>query len=563
MAQNFQLETLGLSKEIIENARNIHAAKGDGIVDILIQQKAIAETDLLQAMSSQFGVPFVADLSMEDLNIDFTKQIPIQYLRKHKMVPLETPDDTLIAVNDPSDFQALDDLRHMLGREDVQVILSTRAAILSAINMAYDLGQDSSEEFIQDMNGESPDSIISEIEETADLLDDTSDAPVIKLVNLLLSRAVKARASDIHIEPFQQSLVIRYRIDGILYNIMNLPKGIQSSLASRIKIMAKLDIAEKRLPQDGRIDVKIGDKAIDIRVSIIPIAFGERIVLRLLDKTGSIFKLTDLGIDLERLTVLHNLIHSPYGIILVTGPTGSGKTTTLYAALSTINNPEINIITIEDPIEYQIEGIGQIQVNPKIDLTFANGLRSIVRQDPDVILVGEIRDKETAEIAIQSSLTGHLVFSTLHTNDASSTITRLIDMKMEPFLISSSVIAIIAQRLVRTLCPDCKESYTPGYESLASIGIETEMLENNKIYRSMKCPACMNTGYRGRTAIFEMMVLNDDLKKLILKTSDANQIRSEAIKSGMSTLLHDGARKVLEGITSIEEVYRVTGVQSL
>ena len=560
MAQNFQLETPGLSKEIIEDARNIHAAKGDGIVDILIQQKAIAETDLLQAMSSQFGVPFVADLSMEDLNIDFTKQIPIQYLKKHKMVPLETPDDTLIAVNDPSDFQALDDLRHILGREDVQVILSTRAAILSAINMAYDLGQDSSEEFIQDMNGESPDSIISEIEETADLLDDTSDAPVIKLVNLLLSRAVKARASDIHIEPFQQSLVIRYRIDGILYNIMNLPKGIQSSLASRIKIMAKLDIAEKRLPQDGRIDVKIGDNAIDIRVSMIPIAFGERIVLRLLDKTGTIFKLTDLGIDLERLTVLHKLIHSPYGIILVTGPTGSGKTTTLYAALSTINNPEINIITIEDPIEYQIEGIGQIQVNPKIDLTFANGLRSIVRQDPDVILVGEIRDKETAEIAIQSSLTGHLVFSTLHTNDAASTITRLIDMKMEPFLISSSVIAIIAQRLVRTLCPDCKESYTPGYESLASIGIETKMLENNKIYRSMKCPACMNTGYRGRTAIFEMMVLNDDLKKVILKTSDANQIRSEAIKSGMSTLMHDGARKVLEGITSIEEVYRVTGM---
>ena len=560
MAQNFQLETPGLSKEIIEDARNIHAAKGDGIVDILIQQKAIAETDLLQAMSSQFGVPFVADLSMEDLNIDFTKQIPIQYLKKHKMVPLETPDDTLIAVNDPSDFQALDDLRHILGREDVQVILSTRAAILSAINMAYDLGQDSSEEFIQDMNGESPDSIISEIEETADLLDDTSDAPVIKLVNLLLSRAVKARASDIHIEPFKQSLVIRYRIDGILYNIMNLPKGIQSSLASRIKIMAKLDIAEKRLPQDGRIDVKIGDNAIDIRVSMIPIAFGERIVLRLLDKTGTIFKLTDLGIDLERLTVLHKLIHSPYGIILVTGPTGSGKTTTLYAALSTINNPEINIITIEDPIEYQIEGIGQIQVNPKIDLTFANGLRSIVRQDPDVILVGEIRDKETAEIAIQSSLTGHLVFSTLHTNDAASTITRLIDMKMEPFLISSSVIAIIAQRLVRTLCPDCKESYTPGYESLASIGIETKMLENNKIYRSMKCPACMNTGYRGRTAIFEMMVLNDDLKKVILKTSDANQIRSEAIKSGMSTLMHDGARKVLEGITSIEEVYRVTGM---
>jgi len=557
---DFQLSKYGISEETIADARRIQVAKGGSIVDILIQKKAITETDILEAMSTQFDIPLWPNLPTEDLKTDFTKLIPIQYFKKHKMVPLETPFGMLIAVNDPFNFQPLDDLRHILNMEDTQIVLSTHAAILSAINLVYDLGSDSAEEFIQDMNGESPDSIISEIEETADLLDDTSDAPIIKLVNLMLSRAVKDRSSDIHIEPYQNSLVIRYRIDGVLYNILNLPKRIQSSLISRVKIMAKLNIAEKRLPQDGRIDVKIGDKNVDIRVSAIPTAFGERVVLRLLDKTSTIFKLTDLGIDSERFNLLNNLIKSPYGIILVTGPTGSGKTTTLYAALSTINNPEINIITIEDPIEYQIEGIGQIQVNPKIDLTFANGLRSIVRQDPDVILVGEIRDRETVEIAIQSSLTGHLVFSTLHTNDAASAITRITDMGIEPFLLTSSVIAIIAQRLVRILCPACKEEYIPDDKSLAKISIDKETLDNHKIYRRKGCPACMNTGYRGRTAIFEMMALNDHLKKLILKTSDANQIRKDAAESGMSTLSQDGARKVLEGTTTIEEVLRVTRI---
>ena len=557
---DFQLSKYGISEETIADARRIQVAKGGSIVDILIQKKAITETDILEAMSTQFDIPLWPNLPTEDLKTDFTKLIPIQYFKKHKMVPLETPFGMLIAVNDPFNFQPLDDLRHILNMEDTQIVLSTHAAILSAINLVYDLGSDSAEEFIQDMNGESPDSIISEIEETADLLDDTSDAPIIKLVNLMLSRAVKDRSSDIHIEPYQNSLVIRYRIDGVLYNILNLPKRIQSSLISRVKIMAKLNIAEKRLPQDGRIDVKIGDKNVDIRVSAIPTAFGERVVLRLLDKTSTIFKLTDLGIDSERFNLLNNLIKSPYGIILVTGPTGSGKTTTLYAALSTINNPEINIITIEDPIEYQIEGIGQIQVNPKIDLTFANGLRSIVRQDPDVILVGEIRDRETVEIAIQSSLTGHLVFSTLHTNDAASAITRITDMGIEPFLLTSSVIAIIAQRLVRILCPACKEEYIPDDKSLAKISIDKETLDNHKIYRRKGCPACMNTGYRGRTAIYEMMALNDHLKKLILKTSDANQIRKDAAESGMSTLSQDGARKVLEGTTTIEEVLRVTRI---
>jgi general secretion pathway protein E len=410
------------------------------------------------------------------------------------------------------------------------------------------------------MNDESPDSIISEIEETGDLLDDAGDAPMIKLVNLMLSQAIKDRASDIHIEPYQNSVKVRYRIDGMLYNILNLPRKIQSALVSRIKIMAKLNIAERRLPQDGRIDVKIGDKSTDIRVSVIPTAFGERVVLRLLDKTGTILNLSDLGLDQGRIGVFNDLIKSPYGIVLVTGPTGSGKTTTLYAALSTINSPEINIITIEDPIEYQIDGIGQIQVNPKIDLTFATGLRSIVRQDPDVILVGEIRDKETAEIAIQSSLTGHLVFSTLHTNDAASAVTRLIDMEIEPFLISSSMIAIIAQRLVRVLCPKCRESYAPDAESIANLGIDHSELSSRTIFRKKGCPACMHTGYRGRTAIFEIMVMSEDMKRLILKTSDSNHIHDEAIRHGMKTLMQDGTRKIMEGTTTIEEVLRVTRI---
>ena len=511
-------------------------------------------------MSVKLDIPFWPKLPAEDVKADFTKKIPIQFLKKHKLAPMKTADGAFIAVNDPSDFPPIDDLRRILDWEDAGIVLSTSSAILSAINVAYDQGSGSAEEFIQDMAEESPDSIISEIEETADLLDDTSDAPVIKLVNLMLSRAIKDRASDIHIEPYQSSLSVRYRIDGVLYNALNLPKRIQSSLTSRIKVMAKLNIAEKRLPQDGRINIKIGDRSVDIRVSVIPIAFGERVVMRLLDKTDTTFKLINLGIDEERFKSFDGLIRSPYGIVLVTGPTGSGKTTTLYAALSTINHPEINIITIEDPIEYQIEGIGQIQVNSKIGLTFASGLRSIVRQDPDVILVGEIRDLETAEIAIQSSLTGHLVFSTLHTNDAASAVTRLIDMGIESFLVTSSVIAIIAQRLVRTLCHECRETYEPDDKSLAKIGIGRDILKDRKIYRKRGCPACMNTGYMGRTAIFEMMILDDHLKKLILKTSDTNQIGKEAIKLGMTTLLQDGVRKILEGTTTIEEVLRVTRI---
>jgi general secretion pathway protein E len=557
---DMRLIARGAPAEVLAEIRGLVRANGAGMVDLLIQKKVLPETDLLAALGEEYDIPFWEALPTDHIDTGFTALFSIQYLKKQKMVPLDTPQGFVVAVNDPANFQAADDLCRLLGLPERQVVLATQESIQAAINLAYDLSRSTAKEFFQEMNEESTDSLISEIEETGDLLDETSDAPIIKLVNLLLSGAIKDRASDIHIEPYHGNVKIRYRIDGILYDILSLPRKIHSPLVSRVKIMAKLNIAEKRLPQDGRIEIKVADRSVDIRVSTIPTAFGERVVLRLLDKTASILMLSDLGMDNRKVGIFNRLIKSPYGIVLVTGPTGSGKTTTLYAALTSINQPAVNIITIEDPIEYQIDGIGQIQVNPKIDLTFAQGLRSIVRQDPDVILVGEIRDRETAEIAIQSSLTGHLVFSTLHTNDAASAVTRLIDMGIEPFLVTSSVIAIIAQRLVRVLCPKCKEAYTPDDESLANLGIDKNHLDRHSLYRKQGCAACMNTGYRGRTAIFEILILDDPLKRLILKTSDANQIQDEAMKRGMTNLLVDGARKVLEGTTTIEEVFRVTRI---
>ncbi|MEE9420094.1 MAG: type II secretion system ATPase GspE [Desulfatiglandaceae bacterium] len=552
------VESCGLSQEVLNEALEFQEERGGRIGEILIRRKAISESDLLGALSIQFDLPFTLTLPLEGLKTEFAQEVPIQFLKKYRMVPVITSNGTYVAINDPLLFQPLDDLQSLLGLESREVVLAPHSAIASVINLAYDMSGDSAEQVIQDMHEEDTDLIISEIEKTGDLLDDTSDAPIIKLVNLMLSQAVKARASDIHIEPSQNRLKIRHRVDGILYDMLSPPRHIQATLTSRIKIMAKMNIAEKRLPQDGRIEIRIADKDIDIRVSTIPIAFGERVVLRLLDKTTILLRVSELGMPGYQLEKFDRLIRSPHGILLVTGPTGSGKTTTLYAALSTINRTDINIITIEDPIEYQIEGIGQIQVNPKIDLTFANGLRSIVRQDPDVILVGEIRDLETAQIATHSALTGHLVFSTLHTNDSAGAITRLIHMGIEPFLVTSSVTAILAQRLVRVVCDSCKEEYTPEEESLREIGITPEMSEGKKIYRGRGCPLCLNTGFRGRTGIFELMILDETLMNQILKTSDANAIKRMAIERGMMTLRHDGAQKVLNGITTIEEVFRVT-----
>jgi len=406
--------------------------KTDGDVgEILCRKMVITEEQLLEARGIQYQLPVWDKIPLENIQRNFTQKVPIQFLKKYHMLPLEitAPSDEApegssendieghntaekieaIAVLDPADFQPLDDLAGLLGMETFEIVLSTGDEIIAAINFAYDMSRDSAEQLVQDMEADDG-MVIGEIEATADLLDDTSDAPIIKLVNHILSQSIKARASDIHIEPYQDSFKVRYRVDGILYDLLTPPKWIQASLISRIKVMAKINIAEKRLPQDGRLESKIGNMQIDVRVSTIPTAFGERVVLRLLNKTSSLLKLSDLGLSPDRLTTMEGLVSSPNGIILMTGPTGSGKTTTLYAILSSLNSPDINIITIEDPIEYQINGISQIQVNPKIDLTFARGLRSIVRQDPDVVLVGEIRDHETAEIAVQSALTGHLVF---------------------------------------------------------------------------------------------------------------------------------------------------------
>ncbi len=551
------LEISGLNQESLDKGLEIQKDKGGRIGEILLHQKAIQEVDLARALGRQLGLEFTPSLP-SDINTDFTDQVPIHFLKKFRMIPLVGPEGNSLVVYDPFLFQAQDELCQLLEWDEVEIVVGPLNAIINAISFAYDISRDTAEEVIQDLHEEDPDLIISEIEETGDLLDNTSDAPVIKLVNLMFSQAVRAGASDIHIEPFKSRVAIRQRVDGILYDMFTPPAHIQAALVSRIKVMAKLNIAEKRLPQDGRTEIRIADKNVDVRVSTLPTAYGERVVLRLLDKSSILLKLTDLGMTPERLKIFDTLIHAAHGIILVTGPTGSGKTTTLYAALSTINNTDINIITVEDPIEYQMEGIGQVQVNPKIDLTFAKGLRSIVRQDPDVILVGEIRDMETAEIAIQSALTGHLVFSTLHTNDSSSAVTRLIDMGIEPFLLTSSVNAVLAQRLIRRLCKTCREPIEPDQESLQSIGITPEMLNGNTIYRDMGCPDCLQTGHRGREGIFELLLMDDDIKTTILRTSDANAIKKLAVQHGMITMRRDGVRKVLEGITTIEEVFRVT-----
>ena len=574
-------DNFGISREVLDETQKIKTEKGENTGEILLRKKVITESQLLEALSIQYNIPFWPDLPFETIGNDVTTNVPIQFLKKYIMVPLANnskPVDLendidldgskderknrfktqfIIAINDPTSFQPLDDLVSILGLNDYDIVISTRDTILSAINLAYDLNRDSAEQLVQDME-ENGSSIISEIEDTADLLDDTSSAPIIKLVNHILSQSIKARASDIHIEPYQDSFKVRYRVDGILYDLLTPPKWIQAPLISRIKVMAEMNIAEKRLPQDGRLEVKMGDQDIDVRVSTIPISFGERVVLRLLNKTAKLFTLSNLGLLPKKLNLLENLVKSPNGIILVTGPTGSGKTTSLYAVLSSINTPEINIITVEDPVEYQLKGVSQIQVNPKIDLTFAQGLRSIVRQDPDVILIGEIRDKETAEIAVQSALTGHLVFSTLHTNDAASAITRLVDMGVEPFLISSSVIAVVAQRLARVLCSSCKECYLPESIALSRIGLTVDQTKKSNICKAKGCKECLNTGYKGRIGLFEIMVLRDKLKNLILKTFDSNLIKSAALKTGMVSLRHDGVLKVLSGMTTIEEVLRVT-----
>jgi general secretion pathway protein E len=385
-------------------------------------------------------------------------------------------------------------------------------------------------------------------------MDVTHEAPIIRLVNVILTQAFKREASDIHIEPLSREIMVRFRIDGILYEIFSIPKRFHAHIVSRLKVMASLDIAEKRIPQDGRMKVKVADKSVDIRMSVIPMAFGERVVLRLLDKKVSLLGLGEMGLPKNNLEKFQRLINKSSGILLATGPTGSGKTTTLYAAINRINSTEKNIITIEDPIEYELNQVGQIQVNPKADLTFANGLRSILRHDPDVIMVGEIRDRDTVEIAVQASLTGHLVFSTLHTNDAAGALTRLIDMGVEPFLIASSLIAVIAQRLVRKVCPHCRTSFIPERSVMDELGLSKDQI----LYKGTGCSDCMNTGYKGRTGIFELLEVDDQIREHIKNRADSVTIKETALRKGMATLFEDGLMKARAGITTLDEVMRVS-----
>lgn len=533
--------------------------KGKSLSNLLIEKGLIAEEELYESISLKMKVPYVPNLREEKVDPKLISRVPISFSKKNKMIPLKVEDGILtVATSDPLNYEALDDLRFILGCRGVETIFSSEREIMRAINLFYEQSTDSPEEMIQSLDAESSHKILHEIEETADILEVDEEAPVIKLVNLILFQAVKERASDIHIEPFPKELKVRYRIDGVLYHRFDPPKRFQSAIISRLKVMAKLDIAEKRLPQDGRIPIKIADKEIDIRVSIIPTSFGERVVLRLLDKTNLLLGLEEIGLAPDQLRTMDDLIHRPQGMILVTGPTGSGKTTTLYAALNRINSPDKNIITIEDPIEYQLSGIGQMQVNPKIGLTFAQGLRSVLRHDPDVILVGEIRDSETAEIAIQAALTGHLVFSTLHTNDAASAATRLVDMGVEPFLVASVVRAIVAQRLIRVICSDCRGRYIPEPDVLKEMGLDFGQLPAGQLYYGTGCPACAQTGFRGRTGIYEILHVSEPIRQLIMRKADSVTIARQAGEEGMRTLRADGLRKVMAGITTIDEVLRVT-----
>lgn len=489
-------------------------------------------------------VPFVLD------------GVSYRFIKENRVIPLDFKNNMLkVVMADPLDREIIDSLRVAVGAE-IAVYTSDGVLIDEYISKFYGQEAQNIKGIIEDMDGEALEFIHDEEEDVGHLKDLASEAPIIKLCNLFISRAVESRASDIHIEPFEDELKVRYRIDGVLHDAETAPKRLQAAIVSRIKIMSKMNIAERRLPQDGRIRLRVGEREIDLRVSTIPIVHGEGVVMRILDKESVIVDLDQLGFFPETLTTFNGLIKKPNGIVLVTGPTGSGKTTTLYGALDKVNAPDKKIITVEDPVEYQLKGVNQIQVKTQIGLDFSNTLRHIVRQDPDIIMIGEVRDLATAEIAIQSALTGHLVFSTLHTNDAPSAITRLLDMGVENFLLSSTVRGILAQRLVRVICPKCKEPDTSGADQseLNMLGLK----EDTPLFRGKGCEACAYTGYHGRKGIFELLVVNEPVRKMILKNADAGETREVARANGMKTLLEDGVEKVKRGMTTLREVLRVT-----
>jgi general secretion pathway protein E len=552
------VEDGAVSEDILDKARE-RLRDGKTLCDVLQEMGAIDSKTWSRAVAKHYGLPYRDSLPEDPAIVELIRDLPINFAKRCTLLPVARDGDyVLVATGDPANIGALDDVRLLL-RKPLRVFVAPTPVIVDAINRVYDMVSGSASEMMNDLDQERLDLVAGDLDEPRDLLESDDEAPIIRLVNSLLFQAVKDRASDIHIEPFERELLVRFRIDGILYDVITPPKRFQPVITSRVKIMAGLNIAEKRLPQDGRIRIRLAGKDVDIRVSTVPTAFGERVVMRLLDKTTTVLMLEELGLIGAKHDAVSKLIRQSHGILLVTGPTGSGKTTTLYACLSKINTTDKNIITIEDPIEYQLHGVGQIQVNPKIELTFASGLRSILRQDPDVIMVGEIRDLETAEIAIQAALTGHLVFSTLHTNDSFGAMTRLLDMGIEPFLVSSSVVGVMAQRLVRRVCTVCREAYMPTREELEELSISPTLMMGKQVYKQgAGCNECKRTGYRGRTGIHELLVIDDEIRTLVMKSADAATIRRAATARGMTTLREDGAEKVLAGQTTIEEILRVT-----
>lgn len=549
-----------VTEDQIKQALAVQHKEGGRLGSTLVKLGFVDENQLITFLSRQYGIPAV---NLSDLEIDpaVTKLIAPDVVQKYQIIPIGRTGATItLAMADPSNIFAIDDVKFMTGY-NVEPVVATESSIKNAINKHYD-AQDALATMMDTLKkSEDALDIITDQEEqvnVADLKQAVEDAPVVKLVNLILSDAIVRRASDIHIEPYEKSYRVRYRIDGILYDVMSPPLRLKAALSSRIKIMSNLDISERRLPQDGRIKLKIKDKEVDLRVSVLPCLFGEKIVMRILDKSNLQLDMAKLGFEPKPMRDFMSAIDSPYGMVLVTGPTGSGKSTTLYSALSQINTVGTNIMTAEDPVEYNLMGVNQCQTNDAVGLTFAAALRSFLRQDPDVIMVGEIRDYETAEIAVKAALTGHLVLSTLHTNDAPSTINRLLNMGIEPFLVASSVLIILAQRLARKICPNCKEPEVVPVESLVDLGFSPAEAKEIAPMRGKGCDNCNSTGYRGRVALYEVMPVTQGIKELILQGASGTEIKRQMIAEGIKTLRLSGLSKIKDGVTSIEEVVRVT-----
>lgn len=551
------IERETVSGEQVERARGSIAREGVSVVDALIEQEAVTEDQVLTLLADQFGMERV---SLQDLELspELRDTIPVDVARRYRVVPVQKSGDTLtVALSDPLNFDTLDSLRYLL-KKHVEGVVARREEVRVALDRYYAV-ESTMEAMLDQISDGTVDVAVTGTEDMLQDVDATeSDAPIIKLVSLIILEAYRNRASDIHLEPLEKRFRVRYRIDGVLHEVDSPPKRLQSAIISRVKIMASMKIAEKRVPQDGRIQVNILGRELDLRVSTVPSNHGESVVMRILDKQNLALGLPKLGFFSDDQKTFEQLIGLSDGILLVTGPTGSGKTTTLYACLGHINRPDRKIITVEDPVEYQMSGINQVQVRADIGLTFASALRSILRQAPNVVMIGEIRDRETANIATEASLTGHLVFSTLHTNDAPSAVTRLLDIGVKPFLVASSVRAVMAQRLVRCVCENCREEYTPDESDLRLLGSMAEQLREGRLIKGRGCGKCALTGYRGRKGIFEILVVSEDVQRMIFEKASSESLREFARQQGMRTLREDGLRKAIAGITTLDEVFRVT-----